>query len=152
MSGQRVGGCWLEQVADQVADLATEVGDMEMGSVPDWLSLGAACVGLSGVSARQRALRSAGASLYFTVESHGLRKTSTNVTIVNQAPLPARRVCVTEWAVGRRYVTWRLRRYPRWMTGRCLTGQGYWTVEPNSTLVVEIPGCPASALAGKVRR
>jgi hypothetical protein len=113
---------------------------MDMGSLPEWLSLGAAVsAALAGIIARRLSLRSAAACLYFTVALPTIDQRSTRIKLVNPGAWPIRRVCVTEWDVGRRYFTWRLRRYPRWMTGRCMTGRGYWTVEPGSSLEIELP-------------
>ena len=72
----------------------------------------------------------------------------TRYQIFNKGVLPALAVRVAAWDWGRRRVTWRLRRYENWMTGRRIVGRVINTLEPDSC--TDVDDFPAPVRRGPV--
>lgn len=77
------------------------------------------------------------------------RRPLTEFEIVNNSRLPVFDVGVSAWQWGRRRLTWRIRRYDRWMTRDLLVSRVYPMIRPTSrTDADDLPGLPTPGPPG----
>jgi hypothetical protein len=121
-----------------------------------WLALVGGFVALVTFSMGRRDLARADAACVYVLvtkfragtptEKHPI---FTTYQIFNPSRLPLLGVSPSAWTWGRRRVTWRFRRYERWMTGQRLVGRAYATIAPNgSTHEHDLPGLETVGGAG----
>jgi hypothetical protein len=113
-----------------------------------WLALAGGLAAVLTFSANRRdAARTDAAKIFVIVTLDQTapppegQATFTEYQIVNKSDTPAASVAITAWDWGRRRVTWRLRGFGDWWTGKVIAGGVIPTMTPGGTSEGRFPGC-----------